>query len=299
MVMDQVDPADVDDAIEALANRLGLDEAKVVRQFRVWMHGPPKATGLETSLEADTILPLLGKIQGELGPVAKSGEDTFLHRTYATIGDVMAVVGPVLFNHEATLIQEPEFLGTVRVGRPFKKGTGHEILEVDLARYAMRTRLWKAGQWVGNTFVADCESTEPKAVGSLDTYLRRYGIVTLFLLVTADDDGEAAGREPAKPKQRPRARTGARTEPAAAAAVRAGTGKFSDHQVEDGLKRAQDALWDRLVKAADGDENVAKDILVDVSRDAQGLGVRSVYQLRDDQAIDRASQALEGSKWSG
>ena len=104
----------------------------------------------------------------------------------------MDALAPHLDVEGVTLLQLPTFQGTHQVLRAYKKGQGHEVHEVTVARYAMATLIWKGGEYCGNVMVADCESTEPKAVGSLVTYLRRYGAVDLFNLTSEDDDGDQA-----------------------------------------------------------------------------------------------------------
>ena len=304
--MEQTDPQlqeqreKIEGFSKALAEAAGIDLHRLGRHISILQNAEypvvpdsgfqryEGATGLVASINCAEILATLGQIQGRLARtrIPKSGEDTFLRRTYSNIGDVMDALAPHLDVEGVTLLQLPTFQGTHQVLRAYKKGQGHEVHEVTVARYAMATLIWKGGEYCGNVMVADCESTEPKAVGSLVTYLRRYGAVDLFNLTSEDDDGDQA--TPGEGRKQKPPRTGARRQER----------QTPTHPGEEGLKRGQDELWTSLVKAADGDENLAKDILLEISRDDQGLGVRSVYQIKTVRGIELATKALEESKWT-
>ena len=81
---------------------------------------------------------------------------------------------------------------------------------------AVETRFIHAsGEWIATTLKLPTTETAPQRVGSLTTYLRRYGLLALSACASEDDDGQEAQGPP--PRQtRPQARQEPRQEPTSA-----------------------------------------------------------------------------------
>ena len=120
----------------------------------------------------------LVKAQAAMGPARKTGANPHFRSTYATLADThKAVCGPLTENGLG-YIQAPTATG---------------------AKVSVTTRLiHESGEWLEVTTTASSKDDRVQAIGSVITYLRRYGLQSLTGLSAEDDDGEAAeGRAPA------------------------------------------------------------------------------------------------------
>lgn len=65
--------------------------------------------------------------------------------------------------------------------------------------------LHESEQWVQGELVLPGDTSDPKAIGSLITYARRYGLSAMVGVVTSDEDDDAeAGAQATKPKDKPK-----------------------------------------------------------------------------------------------
>jgi len=128
---------------------------------------------------------------------AQGSEDTDLFRnsknpafksTYADLEAVTDVVRPLLKANGLSVVQLP--------------GLSHQQ---DGTTYAtVVTRLMHtSGQWLEVEASSPLQRPDAQGVGSVTTYLRRYGLMGLFALAPEDDDGNAAvgGQGGASPAQ--------------------------------------------------------------------------------------------------
>lgn len=64
--------------------------------------------------------------------------------------------------------------------------------------------LHESGEWVAEELTATAKDDSPQAVGSIITYLRRYGLSSMVGVAPEDDDGESAQhRGPPRERARP------------------------------------------------------------------------------------------------
>lgn len=111
---------------------------------------------------------------------------------YADLAGVLAAVQPALAKSGIAIVQ------SMSMTRP-ASGGGIVV--------AVETRFIHAsGEWIATTLKLPSTETAPQKIGSLVTYLRRYGLLALAACASEDDDGAEAQRpEPTKraPKAEP------------------------------------------------------------------------------------------------
>jgi len=104
---------------------------------------------------------------------------------YADLAGVLAAVQPALAKSGIAIVQ------SVSMTRP-PNSSGLVV--------AVETRFIHAsGEWIATTLKLPSTETAPQKVGSLTTYLRRYGLLALSACASEDDDG-AQAQEAATPK---------------------------------------------------------------------------------------------------
>jgi hypothetical protein len=111
---------------------------------------------------------------------------------YATLASVIAAVRPALNEQGIALVQSANIVNTERA----------VVLQVD-TRF-----LHTSGQWIGSVLRLPLGDATPQGMGSLLTYLRRYGLSALAGVASEDDDdGQAAMPVPpaARRQQAPKA----------------------------------------------------------------------------------------------
>lgn len=114
------------------------------------------------------------KVQAEINPAVKDGENPFAKARYATLNSVMEASREALLKHGLWLAQYPVPAETGCLG-----------LVTKLVHAA-------SGQWQASLMVMPLPKSDPQGYGSALTYGRRYSLATLVGLVVEDDDGEAA-----------------------------------------------------------------------------------------------------------
>jgi len=164
---------------------------RVVPPAPARMSPPPVAPVLQSSDEVAGIIEALCKAQGKFGTVAKdrvaditSSRGSYKYG-YATLASVIAAVRPALNEQGIVLVQSANILNGERA----------VLLQVD-TRF-----IHTSGQWLGSVLRLPLGDATPQGMGSLLTYLRRYGLSALAGVASEeDDDGQAA--QPPTPAQR-------------------------------------------------------------------------------------------------
>jgi hypothetical protein len=136
---------------------------------------------MQRSDEINSLATALAKAQGAMQPVKKNksariettkgGVYTY---TYADLADVLEAIRKPLSDNGLALIQTI----SIETGR------------VDVETVVAHT----SGQWIGNTISLPIMNQDPRSLGSLITYGRRYGLAPVGVVTEADDDAEAGSR---------------------------------------------------------------------------------------------------------
>lgn len=127
---------------------------------------------MEMSDQIDAIAKVLPKAQAAMGDVIKNANNPAFKTKYADLGAVIEAVVPALNQHGITLLQPATFDG-------------------ELARVATML-LHESGQWVRCTLASPLQKRDAQGIGSVNTYLRRYGLQAMSGVAPEDDDGNAA-----------------------------------------------------------------------------------------------------------
>jgi len=128
-----------------------------------------------TSFEINELAAALSKAQGVMEPAVKGTKNTFFKSSYADLGAVRESIRKPFADNGLSIVQ-----GAFTIGEGL---------------VMVRTRLLhSSGQWMESVLSAEAKDLGPQAVGSVITYLRRYGISAMAGVATEDDDGEAAER---------------------------------------------------------------------------------------------------------
>jgi len=140
---------------------------------------------LSGSQDITEIAKALVKALPALGDLAKDKEGTIkfdkgsLSFKYADLKQLLDMAKPALAAHGLVVMQpNTPHAGGARV---------HTVV------------LHDSGQWISDSGVVipASKTNDPKAFGSAISYARRYGLASMLSIAQADDDGHAAGQEPA------------------------------------------------------------------------------------------------------
>lgn len=118
------------------------------------------------------------KVQQEMSPATKDGNNPFTKSKYATLNSVMEACREPLVNNGILLTQAP-------VPPPDYLGGGYLGLMTKLIHA-------ESGQWISSLTVIPLPKSDPQGMGSAITYARRYALTAMLGMITEDDDGEAA-----------------------------------------------------------------------------------------------------------
>lgn len=123
-----------------------------------------------TSEKLELLFGALVEFQAEVSNVAKQGKNPFFNSNYARLEDVLGVIREPMHTHGLGFVQFPSEGGK------------------------LTTRLFhKSGQYMEETYELKAASAQKaQEVGSALTYQRRYALVSILGLSTADDDGNDA-----------------------------------------------------------------------------------------------------------
>ena len=141
----------------------------------------------------------LAKAQGEITTADKGQENTYFKQRYADFAAVWNACHGPLSKNEIAIIQAPQ---AVRVG---------EQTEVTVQTLLAHS----SGEWMSFTCSVWTEKSDPQAIGTCITYLRRYTLQAAVGVAAEDDDGESAmGRGETASDKAPPARPPAAKQPA-------------------------------------------------------------------------------------
>jgi len=135
--------------------------------------------------QLDKLAAALVKVQATVSTVKTDAENTHFHFKYATLDAIWDAVRKPLTDNGLSVVQMPGV---------FKSEGNVASLETIL--------LHSSGQWISLVGQAPVSQADPQGVGSVITYLRRYGLAAVTSVVPdEDDDGNAASSpSQAKPK---------------------------------------------------------------------------------------------------
>ncbi len=132
--------------------------------------------------EEPDIYEALGAIINECESASKGIENSFFNSKYADLNALLAIVKPLCFAHNVTILQLPLSKVTFNDGAP-------PLLEVGSQLVLMHT---PSGTEIRNTLVMPCVGLDPQKAGSGLSYVKRYQIKAVFMLQDDDDDGNNA-----------------------------------------------------------------------------------------------------------
>lgn len=136
---------------------------------------------MKTSETTTKIASAMSKAQGEFSGAEKKSTNPYFSSKYADLASVMASVRPIFAKYGLSIWQCP-FWADGRVG--------------------MITRIvHDSGEFFESEMTARPAKDDAQAIGSCQTYLRRYGIIAMCGLESIDDDGNAASGNDTKPAQ--------------------------------------------------------------------------------------------------
>lgn len=120
----------------------------------------------------------LAKAQGEVKGAVKDSANPHFKSRYADLASVWDACRAALSKHGVAVVQGPA--------------------TEDSGRVSVTTMLaHSSGQWIEETLAVAPMKFDAQGIGSVITYLRRYGLAAMVGVAPEDDDGEAAvGRPP-------------------------------------------------------------------------------------------------------
>jgi hypothetical protein len=225
---------------------------------------PPASDVFTHSTSIAKLATALAAAQLKYAPlVARQVADAEKYKyTYADLAAVLASIQPALATQGIAILQG------VSMQRP--QGSSGLVVLVE-------TRLLHAsGEWIATTLKLPSGEVAPQKVGSLITYLRRYGLVAMAGVASEDDDGKEA--QQAAPPKRTAPPAPPKTQPATAQPVKRDTPR-----PVDATPPAEEPVTPRTIAdpvREDGVRISAKDrgLLFKVAKE-QGLNETQVKQL--------------------
>lgn len=142
---------------------------------------PEDATVYDHSPELDKIAPAIAAAQAELGPIAKSATNKFDNYKYATLGDYVAALAPVLAKHGLSVLTSTG--GVVAHERTTTKGNKENAVTLALTL----TILHVSGQFITLEGVGEGQDRADKSSYKAVTGGRKYALASAFGLATTDD----------------------------------------------------------------------------------------------------------------
>ena len=158
------------------------------------------------------------KAQGEMGAAIKNASNPHLKSKYADLGSVMEAAMPALHANGFAVMQP--------------SGGDERGLYVDTIL------LHESGETFTSRVYLVMGKQDMQALGSAQTYARRYGLMGMAGVVPEDDDGEATKRPPQQPVNPPQPAPPASPSTAAQEAARA----LMAAADKDALRAAVEAL---------------------------------------------------------
>lgn len=125
---------------------------------------------MKTSESVTKIIEALALFQSKAPKILKNANNPFFKSKYATLGDILTLIQPILSECKLVVLQLPT--------------TQNELI----------TRIYHvSGEFVECNYLINPIKTDPQSLGSAITYARRYAISSILNLnIDDDDDGNAA-----------------------------------------------------------------------------------------------------------
>jgi len=193
----------------------------------------------------------LAAAQAEIQPAVKDSTNPHFKAQFASLASVWAAIRPALGKHGLAVVQQPS-----------ASDSGVSVRTV---------LLHQDGGWIASECSALARDGSPQAVGSVITYLRRYGLAAMVGVVADEDDDANAGQSD-KPQ-----RTRKPAEP-----------KPPEPEPEHGSEPATAAQYEML------DEAIQNRLITDDERDAVVKETqKGLTKLRALELIDQAKQTIK------
>ena len=137
---------------------------------------------MEQSTEIGALAEALAKAQGKITGALKDSANPFFKSKYADLASVWDACREQLAANGLAVVQV----------------NGNEAERVTVTT----TLIHSSGQWVRGSCSAKPAKDDAQGIGSVITYLRRYGLAAIVGVAQVDDDGEAAVGRKETDKQR-------------------------------------------------------------------------------------------------
>lgn len=128
---------------------------------------------METSAELNELASALAKAQGAMKPALKDTANPFFKTNYADLASCWYACRAPLADNGLSVIQTPS-------------------ADQDGAVCVTTRLMHSSGQWIQDKMCCKATKQDAQGLGSVTTYLRRYGLAAIVGISQADDDGEAA-----------------------------------------------------------------------------------------------------------
>lgn len=137
---------------------------------------------MKTSETITKIIKALVEFQSKAPKILKNANNPFFKSKYATLGDILTLIQPILSECKLVVLQVPT--------------TQNELI----------TRIYhESGEFIEGSYLVNPIKADPQSLGSAITYARRYAITSMLNLnIDDDDDGNAAsGNNVPTPQKEP------------------------------------------------------------------------------------------------
>lgn len=159
------------------------------------------------SEQINEIAAAMAKAQGVMTGAKKDSDNPFFRSRYADLASVWEACRKALTDNGIAVLQSPRIktLGEAEIAtRISKQGEERDVVRA-LTEVTVTTLLThSSGQWVRDDISCILPTSDPQAIGSGATYLRRYSLAAFAGVAPEDDDGEEAmGRGATSTAKRP------------------------------------------------------------------------------------------------
>ena len=136
---------------------------------------------IEQSETISKIATAICKAQAQMGAAIKGAENPFFKSTYADLSSVIEVIKPAFTANDLSYLQFP--------------------ISTDTSAGVTTRIMHSSGEWLESSFLIPCKP-DAHGMGSAITYSRRYCLMSVAGIPTADDDGNSSikAAPPRKPK---------------------------------------------------------------------------------------------------
>jgi len=128
----------------------------------------------------------LAKAQTEIRNAEKNTENEFLNSKYANLAAVLDVVREPLAKNGLAVVQLP-----VQAYNDDGTPTSNYVRLITMLTH-------QSGQSISTEWQMYCEKPNPQGIGSTLTYMRRYMLSAICAVAQADDDAQAAMKDPSQ-----------------------------------------------------------------------------------------------------